>query len=97
VAASIHIPAVLPRTWTAGNGIKVVAYRTTQALLVWTFISVPLGVLTETLWHAPKVCDMLPFRNPLLPFLVALFLILNSPRRTQTVSATPRSFTLEIA
>jgi hypothetical protein len=97
VAASLHIPAVLPRTWTAGNGIKVVAYRTTQALLVWTFISGPLGVLTEALWHAPKVCDMFPFRNPLLPFMVALFLILNSSRRTQTASATRQSFTLETA
>jgi hypothetical protein len=69
------------------NGLPVVIYRIAQALLVWTFVSVPLGIVTEAIWHSRIVCDCLPFRNPLLPFLIALFLLITPTRPAQSLLA----------
>jgi len=79
-----------------GNGLPVVIYRIAQALLVWTFVSVPLGIVTEAIWHSRIVCDCLPFRNPLLPFLIALFLLMDTPRSEGRSSATSARMAAQI-
>lgn len=80
----------------AGNGLPIVIYRIAQALLVWTFVSVPLGIVSEAIWHSRIVCDCLPFRNPLLPFAIALFLLLDMRHSEKLSSAIPPRPALEM-
>ena len=69
----------------AGNGLPIIVYRTAQFFVAWAFISVPVGIVAEALWKHPTVCDLLPFRNPLLPFLIALFLLLTATRAARSL------------
>jgi hypothetical protein len=71
----------------AGNGLPMIVYRTAQFFVAWAFISVPVSIVAEVLWKHPTVCDLLPFRNPLLPFLIALFLLLTATRAVRSLPA----------
>lgn len=70
--------------------------RLALATVAWSFASVPIAVLGESLSHPSPYWDILPFLNPLLPALVSVALLLRTPWAAARARATRPDAALEV-